>query len=283
MPGLPTRPFGGLGDVPVVGQGTWEMQADRGASLAALRRGLDLGLTHVDTAEMYGDGACEEIVAEAMAGRRERVFLVSKVLPENASRAGTVRACEQSLRRLKTDHLDCYLLHWRGSHPLAETLAGFDELIAAGKIRGFGVSNFDVDDIEELARLAPLERCACNQVLLHLEQRYAEGALLQRCSQHGLTLVAYSPFGQGRLIRPGRDAAARRAVLDDVARAQGGTAHAVALAFLLRSPGVVVIPKASQVAHVEDNAAAARVVLTDEQLARIDAAFPRSGRRLGYA
>lgn len=276
-------PFGPTGmRVPVIGQGTWMMERDRAASVRALRAGLDAGMTHVDTAEMYGDGACEEIVAEAIAGRRDQVFLVSKVLPEHATRAGMVRACEASLRRLKTDHLDGYLLHWRGRHPLAETVAGFEELLAAGKIRSFGVSNFDVGDLEELARLVPLERCACNQVLLHLEERYAEGALLDRCRRHGITLVAYSPLGQGQLIRPGRDAAARRVVLDDIARARGATPHAVALAFLLRSPGVVVIPKASSVAHVEANAVAARLQLSPDEIARIDAAFPRSGRRLAY-
>ncbi|MBI1948668.1 MAG: aldo/keto reductase [Deltaproteobacteria bacterium] len=279
---MPTRPFGSVGAVPVVGQGTWEMQTDQAASIAALRRGLDLGLTHIDTAEMYGEGACEEIVAEAIADRRDEVFLVSKVLPENASRAGTVRACEQSLRRLRTDRLDCYLLHWRGQHPLAETLAGFEALLAAGKIRSFGVSNFDVDDLDELARLVPLERCACNQVLLHLEQRYAEGALLERCRRHGMALVAYSPLGQGQLVRPGRDATARRAVLEEVARAHGATPHAVALAFLLRMPGVVVIPKASSVAHVDDNAMAAQLALTPGEITRIDAVFPSRGRRLAY-
>lgn len=280
MARLPTRPFGSVGEVPLVGQGTWEMEADRAASVAALRRGLDLGLTHIDTAEMYGAGACEEIVGEAIAGRRDEVFLVSKVLPENASRSGTVRACEASLRRLKTDRLDCYLLHWRGSHPLAETLAGFEELLARGKIRSFGVSNFDVEDLDELARLVPLERCACNQVLLHLEKRYAEGALLERCRRHGITLVAYSPLGQGRLVRAGRHAAERRAGLEEIARAHGATPQAVALAFLLRSPGVVVIPKAASLAHVEANAAAARLALTAAEVSRLEATFPRSGASL---
>lgn len=279
---LPHRPFGAVAQVPVIGQGTWEMERDAKASIAALRRGLDLGMTHIDTAEMYGSGRCEEIVGEAIAGRRAEVFLVSKVLPENASRQGTVRACERSLRRLKTEALDCYLLHWRGQHPLAETLAAFEELLAAGKIRSFGISNFDVDDMEELAQLTPLTRVACNQVLLHLEKRYAEGRLLELCRRHGVTLVGYSPLGQGHFLRPGREQARRRALLDEIGAAHGTTAQAVALAFLLRSPGVVLIPKAAALPHVETNARAAALTLSPAELERIDAAFPASGSQLEF-
>src|SRR6201994_4097643 len=189
------RPFGSGGvQVPVIGQGTWYIdRGDRKAAVAALRSGIDLGMTHIDTAEMYGDA--ELVVAEAIAGRRDEIFLVSKVLPSNASRRGTITACERSLKRLKTDRLDCYLLHWRGSYALAETVAAFEELVSAGKIRSWGVSNFDSDDLGELLAVAGQGKIACNQVLYHLHERAIEHAVIPWCRQHGVAVVAYSPFG----------------------------------------------------------------------------------------
>src|SRR6201996_4343712 len=189
------RPFGSGGvQVPVIGQGTWYIdRGDRRRAAAALRRGLDLGMTHIDTAEMYGDA--ELVVADAIAGRRDEVFLVSKVLPSNASRRGTITACERSLKRLKTDRLDCYLLHWRGSYPLSETVAAFEELVRAGKIRSWGVSNFDADDLDELLKAAGEGRIACNQVLYHLKERAIEYAVIPWCERHKVAVVAYSPFG----------------------------------------------------------------------------------------
>lgn len=189
------RPFGSTGgEVAIVGQGTWYIdQADREAAIAALRLGLDLGATHIDTAEMYGSGAAEEVVGEAIARRRDEVFLVSKVLPQNASRKGTVAACERSLKRLKTDRLDCYLLHWRGSHPLADTVGAFERLRSDGKILSWGVSNFDVGDLDELRGIA--EPPACNQVLYHLRERAIEHGVIPWCEANGVAVVAYSPFG----------------------------------------------------------------------------------------
>ena len=277
---IPRRPFGATGaQVPVIGQGTWQMEADdRRTAVAALRRGLDLGLTHVDTAEMYGRGAVEELVGEAVAGRRDEVFLVSKVLPQNASRAGTVAACERSLRRLGTDRLDCYLLHWPGRHPLAETFRGFEQLLADGKIRAFGVSNFGVEDLEHAAALGPVERIACNQVLYHLGERAIEHDVVPWCALRGVALVGYSPFGSGAFPAP-RSAGGR--VLAEVAAAHGATPRQVALAYLVRDPHTFTIPKAGRRAHVEENAAAAALRLAPEDVARLEAAFPRGRRRDG--
>ncbi|HMK71844.1 MAG TPA: aldo/keto reductase, partial [Myxococcaceae bacterium] len=201
---MPRRVWGWTGvPVPVIGQGTWNMERDdAGASIAALRAGLDAGLAHVDTAELYGGGRVEELVGRAIAGRRGEVFLVSKVSPDNASRSGTLKACERSLRRLGVDHLDCYLLHWPGPHPLEETIAAFEELERAGKIRAFGVSNFDVDDLEEAHRIAGPRRLACNQVLYHLGARDIEARLISWCVRHGVAPVGYSPFGSGDFPRP---------------------------------------------------------------------------------
>ncbi|MCW5770762.1 MAG: aldo/keto reductase [Rhodospirillaceae bacterium] len=271
------RPFGPTGkSVAAIGQGTWNMEQDsRKAAVAALRRGLDLGMTHIDTAEMYGSGTAEEIVAEAIAGRRDAVFLVSKVLPHNASRAGTRRACEASLKRLKTDRLDTYLLHWRGAHPLEETIAAFEELRAAGKIAAWGVSNFDADDLDEALAIAGPGRIACNQVLYHLEERGIEHAVLPWCESHGVALVAYSPFGSGQF--PGPRSAGGRA-LADIAAAHGATPRQVALAFLTRRPGVFAIPKAADPAHAADNAGAAALVLAPADIDRLDATFPRGPR-----
>ncbi|HEY7607670.1 MAG TPA: aldo/keto reductase [Alphaproteobacteria bacterium] len=264
-------------DVAAIGQGTWNLeQGSRREAVAALRRGLDLGMTHIDTAEMYGAGEAEKIVAEAIAGRRDEVFLVSKVLPENASRKGAIRACEKSLKRLKVERLDCYLLHWRESIPLAETIAAFDELEKAGKIRAWGVSNFDVGDLDEALAIAGPGRIACNQVLYHVEQRGIEHAVLPWCETHGVALVGYTPFGR-RFPGPG---SAGGRVLAEIAAAHGGAAHGatprqVALAFLVRRPSLFAIPKASSAAHTADNAGAGKLRLTAAELARIDAAFSR--------
>jgi diketogulonate reductase-like aldo/keto reductase len=273
------RPFGTGGlAVPVIGLGTWEMERSPDDAVRALRRGLDLGATHVDTAEMYGDGRVEEIVCRAIAGRRDDVFLVSKVLPRNATAAGTVAACERSLRRLGTDRLDCYLLHWPSSHPLAGTIAAFERLVADGKIRSWGVSNFAVDELDAALAAAGPGRIACNQILYHLGERAIEHDVLPWCRAHGVTVVAYSPFGSGAF--PAARSPGGRA-LADVARRHGATPRQAALAFLVRDPAVVTIPKASRVAHVEENVAAAALALGDDDLARIDAAFPRGRRPRG--
>jgi diketogulonate reductase-like aldo/keto reductase len=271
------RRFGALArEIAVIGQGTWQMGADRAAVVRALRRGLDLGMTHIDTAEMYTGS--EEHIAEAIDGRRDEVFLVSKVLPQNASRKGAIAACEKSLRRLRTDSLDVYLLHWRGSHPLAETVAGFEELERAGKIRAWGVSNFDVDDLDELSALAPAGRPACNQVLYHLEERAIEQAVLPWCERQQVALVGYSPFGSGRF--PSARSSGGR-VLTEVAAAHSATPRQVALRFLVRRPALFAIPKAAREEHAAENAAAGALELSAAELARIDAAFPLPSRRRG--
>jgi diketogulonate reductase-like aldo/keto reductase len=274
------RAFGATGvEVSVIGQGTWNLEADpRDEAVRALRRGLDLGLTHIDTAEMYGAGAVEELVAEAIAGRRDEVFLASKVLPQNASRAGTRRACERSLRRLQTDHLDLYLLHWPGSHPLEETLEAFESLRKDGKIRAFGVSNFDVEELETALALAGPGNIACNQVIDHLGARYVEKALAPLGAEAQVATVGYSPFGSGRFPTA---ASAGGRVLGEVAAAHRATPRQVALAFLVRLPGTFAIPKAGRVAHVEENVGG-MLTLTHDEIARIDAAFPVRGRELSY-
>ncbi len=271
------RPFGSTQRaVAPIGQGSWRIeQGDEAAAIAALRRGLDLGLTHIDTAEMYGDGAAERIIGKSLAGRRDEVFLVSKVLPGNASTAGTLEACEKTLKRLGTERLDCYLLHWRGRYPLAETVAAFDQLKRAGKILSWGVSNFDVPDLDEITALAGAP--ACNQVLYHVQERAIEHAVIPWCERHGTAVVAYTPFGQSPAPYAGKSPGAR--VLQDIATKHGATARQVALRFLLRYPGLFVIPKAASVAHVEDNAAALDLRLGAAELAAIDAAFARGARR----
>jgi diketogulonate reductase-like aldo/keto reductase len=266
-------------NVPVVGQGTWYIErADKARALAALRRGLDLGMTHIDTAEMYGSGAAEEIVGEAIQGRRGEVFLVSKVLPGNASRAGTIAACEASLRRLKTDRLDCYLLHWRGEHPLAETVRAMETLQSAGKIASWGVSNFDEPDLEELLAVTGTASFACNQVLYHLKERAIEHAVLPWCAKHGVAVVAYSPFGHNDFPGPSTKGGQ---VLQEIALAHNATVHQVALRFLLRSPSLFAIPKAAHAEHTGDNAAAGDLQLTAGEIARIDEAFPRGRKPRG--
>lgn len=271
---MPTYSFGSSGRaIPPIGQGTWNIErSDRREAVAALRRGLDLGLSHIDTAEMYGSGRSEEIVGEAIAGRRDAVFLVSKVLPHNASRKGAIAACEASLRRLGTDHLDSYLLHWRGSHPLAETFAAFQTLREQGKILSWGVSNLDVGDLEEAFAVAGPGVIACNQVLYHLRERAIEHAVIPWCERHGVAVTAYSPFGQDDFPEAG---SAGGRVLAAVGQANGASPRQVALAFLTRRSSVLAIPKASRVSHVEDNAGALGLRLSDDEIARIEAAFPR--------
>lgn len=264
-------------DVPVIGQGTWHLEDDdRDLAIAALRLGLDLGMTHIDTAEMYGTGVVEEIVGEAIAGRRDEVFLVSKVLPSNASRSGTIAACERSLARLRTDRLDCYLLHWPGRHPLEDTIAAFQQLQRDGKILSWGVSNFDVDDLEVVQLIAGNGHLACDQVLYHLQERAIEHAIMPRCERHGAAVVAYSPFGSGNFPGP-RTKGGR--VLQEIAAAHGATPRQIALRFLVRRPSTFAIPKSSNPEHTAENAGAGDLKLTDEELASIDAAFPL-GRRL---
>ena len=267
-----TPKFGSGGpDVSVIGQGTWYLDhGDRKAAVAALRRGIDLGMTHIDTAEMYGDA--ELVIADAIAGKRDGLFLVSKVLPSNASRRGTIAACERSLKRLKTDYLDCYLLHWRGSFPFADTVAAFDELVQAGKIRSWGVSNFDVDDLDQLLAVAGIGGIACNQVLYHLQERAIEHAVIPWCERHGVAVVAYSPFGHDEFPSPRSKAGE---VLQAIADARKATARQVALAFLTRAPSVFAIPKASSAEHAADNAGAGDLKLNDAEISALDRAFPR--------
>ncbi len=254
--------------VPALGQGSWYMGEDRGArkaEVAALQLGLDLGLTLIDTAEMYAEGGAEEVVGEAITGRRDEVFLVSKVYPHNASRLGVAAACERSLKRLKTDRIDLYLLHWRGQHPLAETVAGFEALQRAGKIRHWGVSNLDLDDMRELAAVPGGGACAANQLLYNLSRRGIEWDLLPWLRERGVPVMAYSPIEQARLLRqPG---------LKDFAQRHGMTPARVALAWLLGQEGVMAIPKSASAAHVRDNAAAGHIVLDAAQRAELDRLF----------
>jgi diketogulonate reductase-like aldo/keto reductase len=268
------RSFGPTGSqVSVIGMGTWHIdRGDRKEAVRALRHGLDLGMNHIDTAEMYDDA--ETVVAEAIEGRRQDVFLVSKVLPHNASRQGARTACERSLRKLGTDVLDCYLLHWRGPHRLGDTVAALIELEGEGKIRSWGVSNFDEDDLAELDAVAGEAggRSACNQVLYHLKQRAIEHGVLPACAAQGQALVAYSPFGHDDFPSPH---SAGGKALAAVAAAREATPRQVALAFLTRDPAVFAIPKAGSVAHIAENAAAGDMVLTAEEIAQIDRAFPR--------
>lgn len=255
--------------VPVLGQGTWYMgedSRDRVREVAALRLGLDLGMTLVDTAEMYADGGAEEVVGEAIAGRRDEVFLVSKVLPMNASRRGTVAACERSLKRLRTDRIDLYLLHWRGSHDFSETIAAFDTLVRDGKIGQWGVSNLDLQDMEELVGTPGGEGVQTNQLLYNLTRRGIEHDLQPWCRGRGIPIMAYSPIEQGRMLR--------HPELRRVADRHGATPAQVGLAWLLRQDGVIAIPKASDPAHVRDNRAAADLRLDEQDLADLDRAFP---------
>jgi len=264
-------------NAPALGLGTWHMgeRRDRAVDEAAvLRMGLDLGMTLVDTAEMYGDGGAERVVADAIAADRDRVFVVSKVYPHNASAKGTIVACDRSLARLRTDRIDLYLLHWRGRHPLAETVDAFERLRAAGKIVRWGVSNFDVGDIDELLALPDGNRCAANQVLYNLSQRGVEFELRERCSRNDIVIMAYSPFQQGDLLRNRK--------LATLAASLGMTAAQLAIAWLLAQSGTIAIPQSSNVDHVREFRAAADIRLSPDALKMIDAAFPppRSARPL---
>jgi diketogulonate reductase-like aldo/keto reductase len=255
--------------VPVLGLGTWGMgeAGTRGADVvAALRLGLDLGMTLIDSAEMYGEGGAEEVVGKAIAGRRDAVFLVSKLYPHNASRQGAVAACERSLKRLSTDHLDLYLLHWRGSVPLAETLETFGTLQRQGKIRHYGVSNFDLPDMEELWRLAGGDATATNQVLHNLSRRGIEWALLPWLRRRRVPVMAYSPIEQGRLLT-------KRALVA-IAKRRGVSPAQIALAWLLHQPGLIAIPKAGRAEHVRENRAALDLALSPADLAELETAFP---------
>jgi diketogulonate reductase-like aldo/keto reductase len=259
--------------VPALGQGTWQMAEDRSRraqEIEALRLGLDLGMTLIDTAEMYGEGAAEELVREAIAGQRDRVFLVSKVYPHNATRLGVVQACERSLGRLGTDRLDLYLLHWRGGVPLEETVAGFEELRRTGKIRHWGVSNFDSSDMNDLARVAEGARCATNQVLYNVTRRGPEFDLIPWMAEHRVPLMAYSPVEQGRLPGSG--------MLKTVGDRHGATAFQVALAWLLQR-NVMAIPKSGRPEHVRDNHRALELELGAEDLQALDAEFPPPRRK----
>ncbi|MCS6799634.1 MAG: aldo/keto reductase [Myxococcota bacterium] len=262
------RPFGPLGPVPVVGIGTWNMERDdRRSAVAAIRAALDVGARHVDTAELYGEGRVEEIVAEAIEGRRDEVFLVSKVLPQNASREGAVRACERSLRRLRTDRLDVYLLHWPGPHPLEETIEAFEALVRAGKIRAWGVSNFDVEDLERALAIAGPGRIACNQVLYHLRERGIEHRVVPWCEAHGVAVTGYTPFGRGPFPES-------HPVLGALARKHGVEPRTIALAFLVRRPSLFAIPKTSTPDRARRNAAAADLTLDADDLEALERAFP---------
>jgi diketogulonate reductase-like aldo/keto reductase len=261
-------------DVPVLGLGTWRMGEDRrrkADEVAALKLGLDLDMTLIDTAEMYGSGGSEEVVREAMAGRRNGVFLVSKVMPQNASRGGTVSACEASLERLGVGQIDLYLLHWRGRFPLADTVEAFQRLKADGKIGGWGVSNFDAEDLDELAALRAGNHVQANQVLYNLQSRGIEYDLVPRQQRDGVPLMAYSPVGQGELARNRR--------LAGVAARHGATAAQVALAWTMRHGHVIAIPKATALEHVRENRAAADLTLTDADLAELDTVFPPPSRK----
>jgi diketogulonate reductase-like aldo/keto reductase len=255
--------------VPVLGLGTWRMGergSERAAEVAALKLGLELGIRLIDTAEMYGEGKAEEIVADAVADRRDEIFIVSKVYPHNASRKGAIAACERSLKRLKTDRIDLYLLHWRGSHPLAETVEAFETLKRDGKIKSWGVSNLDADDVRELEGVPGGKNCVSDQVLYHLGSRGIEWQLLPYCQKAKIMVMAYSPLGQGPILR--------KPALKTIADKHGGDVAAVALAWVLRQPGVIAIPKATNPAHVRANMKALDVKLDAEDLKALDAAFP---------
>lgn len=259
--------------VPVLGLGTWRMgerASERAAEVAAVKLWLDLGITLIDTAEMYGEGKAEEIVGEAIAGKRDKLFIVSKVYPHNASRKGAIAACERSLKRLKTDRLDLYLLHWRGSHPLADTVAAFEQLVKDGKIRQWGVSNLDAGDMDELAGVQQGKNCASNQVLYHLGSRGIEWKLLEQCRKDKVMVMAYSPLGQGPILRkPALKAVADKHRVDPAA---------IALAWVLRQPGVITIPKAVKPEHIRADMKALDVKLDADDLKALDAAFPPPGR-----
>jgi diketogulonate reductase-like aldo/keto reductase len=261
-------------EVAALGQGTWRMAEDRGrraGEIAALRLGIELGMTLIDTAEMYCEGKTEELIGEAIAGLRDQVFLVSKVYPHNASQNGVAQACERSLRRLKTDRLDLYLLHWPGSIPIGETVEGFEALKQAGKIRHWGVSNFDVDEMEDLFEVRGGSACVTNQILYNLSRRGPEYDLLPWMEERGVPIMAYSPIEQGRLRSAG--------VLDDLARKHGATPYQIALAWVMRRSDVIAIPKAARPEHVRENRKAFDIALDAADLAAIEGAYPPPKRK----
>jgi diketogulonate reductase-like aldo/keto reductase len=270
------KPFGGAGvAVPVIGQGTWDLPEsgrDRAEAMRALRRGIELGMTHIDTAEMYGAGAVEEMLREALSGiPRASLFITSKVLPENASYKGTMAACDRTLRRLRTDYVDLYLLHWPGSHPIAETMRGLEELVAQGKARYVGVSNFDVEDVREAQAALRNVKLAANEIFYSLVERGPEVRLIPYCFEHGIAVIGYTPFGRGRVLRKGSPG---EAALREIAEKHRKTPRQVVLNFLTREPSLFAIPKASNVAHAEENAGGAGWQLDQTDLEQIDAVFP---------
>ncbi len=274
MPDIPNVSFADGVEVPSLGLGTWNMGEHASQAMIeveSLKRGLDLGMTLIDTAEMYAEGGAEKITGQAIAGRRDQVFLVSKVYPWNASRQGVIEACDRSLERLKTDRLDLYLLHWRGEHPLEETVAGFEDLRRAGKIGAWGVSNFDLDDMQELMTVPDGDKCVANQVLYNLSRRGIEYDLLPWCQESGIVVMAYSPIEQGRILR--------NPELIRIAKAYQATPAQVALAFLLERDSLIAIPKSANPQRVEENAQAAELDLSEEDLAALDGAFPPPGRK----
>ncbi len=275
-----SRPFGPLAiDLPVIGLGTWRLdEADADEARRALCTGLELGMLHVDTAEYYG-AAVERIVGEAVAEQREKVFLVSKIMPKDATRRGTVRTCEKDLKRIGTDYLDSYLIHWPGSHPLEDSIAGLEELREAGKIRSWGVSNFDEELLEEVLRIAGPNKLTCNQVLYHLEERTIEHAVVPWCEKNGVAVVGYTPFGDSGFPPRGKGGQ----VLEKLARNKGATPRQVALAFLTRREGSFAIPKSGDAKHVRENAGAAELTLEPNELTELDQAFPVGPRRRGVA
>jgi diketogulonate reductase-like aldo/keto reductase len=286
-----TRPFGppvigartpqpARRPVPTIGQGTWHLEeGDAPEAIAALQRGIDLGMTHIDTAELYGSGRVEALVGKAIAGRRDEVFLVSKVMPSNASFDGTLRACERSLRHLGTDHLDCYLLHWPGQHPLSDTFGAFERLIEQGKILSYGVSNFDEDELTEAIEVAGAGRITCNQVLYNLGERGIEHAVLPLCEANDIAVVGYTPFGTSTF--PPRGAGGQK--LAELAQRRRVSVRQLTLAFLTRRASLFGIPKSSSVPHTEENAASGDLVLDPSEIAAIEAAFPLGKRRRGIA
>ncbi len=270
------KPFGPTGvAVPVIGQGTWDIPESgsrRAESIRALRRGIELGMTHIDTAEMYGAGAAEEIVGEAVERvPRESLFITSKVLPENASYKGTIAACERTLKRLRTEYLDLYLLHWPGSHPIGETMRGLEELAAQGKTRYIGVSNFDVDELRDAQAQLRSAEIAANEIYYSPAERGPEARLIPYCREQRIAVIGYTPFGRGRVLRKGSRG---EAALRSIAEKRGKTLRQVVLNFLTRDSDLFAIPKASNVAHIEENAGGAGWTLGEEDLAQIDAAFP---------
>jgi len=274
MQPIPTLALPDGEKVPRLGMGTWRMGEDarrRKAEVAALQLGLDLGVTLIDTAEMYGEGGAEEAVGEAIAGRRDGLFIVSKIYPHNASRAGIPAACARSLKRLQCGRIDLYLLHWRGGENLADVVEGFERLRAAGDIRHWGVSNFDTADMQELAALPGGRNCAANQVLYNLESRGIEFDLMPWCEQARVPIMAYTPLGQGRMRA--------HAALAEVAKRHNATPAQIAIAWTMRAPGVISIPKAARPEHVRENRAAAAIVLGPADLAALDQAFPPPSRK----